>query len=328
MEYRRLGRTGIRVSELCLGAMTFGREADPPTSRAIVDRYLAAGGNFVDTADVYSRGVSEEITGRALGKRRAEVVLATKVRFAMGEGPNDVGASRARIRAGIEGSLRRLGTEWVDLYQIHCWDAHTPLEETLSTLDDIVREGKVRYIGASNYTGWQLAKALGMSAVHQWEPFVCLQPEYSLVSRGAERELLPLCREEGLAVIPWSPLGGGLLTGKYRPGNDAPAGTRAGDDEEGTSVRYRMDERAWTIVDAVGKVAAEIDKTPAQIALNWVLHRRGVTSPIIGVRSVEQLDDDLGATGWELEGGHRRALTIASAERLGYPYEFVMFAND
>jgi aryl-alcohol dehydrogenase-like predicted oxidoreductase len=328
MEYRQLGGTGIHVSELCLGAMTFGREADPPTSRAIVDRFLDAGGNFVDTADVYSRGVSEEITGRALGKRRDDVVLATKVRFAMGDGPNDVGASRGRIRSGIEASLTRLGTEWVDLYQIHCWDARTPLEETLSTLDDLVREGKVRYLGASNYTGWQLAKALGMSARRGWEPFACLQPEYSLVSRGAERELLPLCREEGLGVIPWGPLGGGLLTGKYRPDDSAPEGTRAGDDEEGTHVRYRMDDRAWSIVDAVGKVAAETGKSPAQVALNWVLHRRGVTSPIVGARTVEQLDDNIGATGWELEKDHRRALSIASAERLGYPYEFVSFAND
>jgi aryl-alcohol dehydrogenase-like predicted oxidoreductase len=328
VEYRQLGRTGIRVSELCLGAMTFGREADPPASRAIVDRFLDAGGNFIDTADVYSAGVSEEITGRALGKRRDDTVLATKVRFAMGEGPNDVGASRRRVRAGIEASLRRLGTEWVDLYQIHCWDARTPLEETLSTLDDLVREGKVRYLGASNYTGWQLAKALGLSARHEWEPFACLQPEYSLVSRGAERELLPLCREEGLGVIPWSPLAGGLLTGKYRSDADTPEGTRAAEDEEGTSIRYRMDDRAWAIVDAVGKVAAETGKTPAQIALNWVLHRRGVTSPIIGARTVAQLDDNLGATGWELDDEPRRALTSASAERLGYPYEFVMFAND
>ena len=328
MDYRQLGTTGIRVSELCLGAMTFGREADPPTSRAIVDRFLDAGGNFVDTADVYSQGISEEVTGRALGKRRDDVVLATKVRFSMGDGPNDVGASRRRIRAGIDGSLRRLGTEWVDLYQIHCWDARTPLEETLSTLNDLVREGKVRYIGASNYTGWQLAKALGVSAANGWEPFVCLQPEYSLVSRGADRELLPLCREEGLGVIPWGPLGGGLLTGKYRPEDPAPPDTRAGDDAEGIHIRYRMDDRAWSIIDAVGKVAAEIGKTPAQVALNWVVHRRGVTSPIVGARTVEQLDDNLGAVGWELADEPRRALLVASAERLGYPYEFVSFAND
>ncbi|HEY3097122.1 MAG TPA: aldo/keto reductase, partial [Acidimicrobiia bacterium] len=220
MEYRRLGSTGIRVSELCLGTMTFGKEADEPTSRELVDRFLAAGGNFVDTADVYNDGASEKIVGRALGSRRGNVVLATKVRFPTGPGPDDRGASRRHIRMGIEASLRRLGTEWIDLYQIHCWDASTPIEETVSTLDDLVHEGKIRYAGASNYTAWQLAKSLGLAALRGWQPFVSLQPEYSLITRDIERELLPLCREEGLAVLPWSPLAGGVLTGKYREGEE------------------------------------------------------------------------------------------------------------
>src|SRR5207253_2408346 len=220
VDYRQLGSTGIRVSELCLGTMTFGREADEPTSRKLVDRFLETGGNFVDTADVYAEGESEEITGRALQGRRDDVVLTTKVRFPTGPGVNDVGASRRHIRMGIEASLRRLGTEWIDLYQIHCWDARTPLEETLSTLDDLVHEGKIRYAGASNYTAWQLAKSLGLAAGRGWDGFVSLQPEYSLITRDIERELLPLCREEGLAVLPWSPLAGGVLTWKYREGED------------------------------------------------------------------------------------------------------------
>jgi aryl-alcohol dehydrogenase-like predicted oxidoreductase len=326
MEYRQLGRTGIRVSELCLGAMTFGREADDKASQAMLDRFLDAGGNFIDTADVYSQGLSEEITGRSLGARRHGVVLATKVRFPMGDAVNDVGASRRHIRDGIEASLRRLGTDWVDLYQIHCWDPRTPLEETLSTLDDIVREGKVRYIGASNYTGWQLAKALGLSALHEWEAFASLQPEYSLICRDIERELLPLCGVEGLAVLPWSPLAGGLLTGKYQEGQAPPGDSRGGSDEHGMSITYRMDDRTWRIVNAVVKVAGDTGKSPSQVALNWVLHRHAVTAPIVGARTIEQLDDNLGACGWRLDTEHRRVLGEASMFRKGYPYEFIDYS--
>ncbi|MBV8952221.1 MAG: aldo/keto reductase [Actinobacteria bacterium] len=325
MEVRPLGRTGIRVSLLCLGTMTFGNEADEGTSKAIVDRFLEAGGNFVDTADVYNDGAAEEITGRALGARRAEVVLATKVRFPTGPGPNDVGASRAHIRSGVEASLRRLGTEWIDLYQIHCWDPRTPLEETISTLDDLVHEGKVRYVGASNYTGWQLAKALGLAALHGWEPFVSLQPEYSLITRDIERELVDLCVGEGLAILPWSPLAGGILTGKYRRDEDFPQGTRGGDTDEPITFTYRLDDRAWRVVDAVRKVADDSAKTPSQVALNWVANRHGVTAPIIGARNLAQLEDNLGAVGWRLEADHRRILGEASAFRLGYPYEFIKF---
>ena len=327
MEQRRFGRTGIRVSELCLGTMTFGNEADEATSKAIVDRFLDAGGNFVDTANVYSAGVSEEITGRALGSRRDRVVLATKVRFPMGDGPNDVGLSRRNIRTQVEASLRRLGTEWIDLYQVHCWDPRTPLPETLSTLNDLVHEGKVRYIGASNFAGWHLAKALGLSALHEWEPFVSLQPEYSLITRDIERELLPQCKEEGLAVLPWSPLAGGVLSGKYRKDSDFPAGTRGAETENPITFTYRLDDRAWNIVDAVAKVAAEIGKTPAQVALNWVVNRPGITAPIIGARNLTQLEDNLGAIGWQLEKPQRDTLAWASAFRLGYPYEFIQFAE-
>jgi aryl-alcohol dehydrogenase-like predicted oxidoreductase len=327
VDLRPLGRTGIRVSELCLGAMTFGREADEATSRSMLDRFLDAGGNFVDTADVYSDGVSEQITGRALGAKRATVVLATKVRFPTGPGPNDVGLSRRHVRLGVEASLRRLNTDWIDLYQVHCWDERTPLEETLSTLDDLVREGKVRYVGASNFAAWQLAKSIGVAALRGWEAFASLQPEYSLITRDIERELLPLCRTEQLAVLPWSPLAGGILTGKYRPGADLPAGTRGGDTEEPITFTYRLDDRAWRVVDAVRKVAAATGKTEAQVALNWVVTQPGVTAPIVGARNLTQLDDNLGAVGWTLEQEHRMALSWASAFPRGYPYDFIEYAN-
>ena len=327
MEYRQLGRTGTRVSELCLGTMTFGNEADETTSRQIVDRFVDAGGNFIDTANVYSQGVSEEITGRAIADKRDRIVVATKARFAMGGDTNAVGSSRRNLRAACEASLRRLGTEWIDLYQVHMWDRHTPLEETLSTLDDLVREGKVRYIGASNFAGWHLAKALGISALHEWEPFVCLQPEYSLITRDAERELIPLCQSEGLAVIPWSPLGGGVLTGKYTKGADFPSGTRGGDTENPITFTYRLDDRAWKIVDAVKDAAEKTGKTAAQISLNWVANRRGVTAPIIGARNLDQLEDNLGAVGWRLDDETGKALSWASVFRLGYPYEFIQYAG-
>ncbi len=325
MEYRQLGRSGVRVTELCLGTMTFGREIDEKPSRAILDRYLDAGGNFVDTADVYGGGASEEILGRALGTRRDDIVLATKFRMPLGEDVNSGGASRLHIRDAVEASLRRLRTDRIDLYQIHCWDSRTALEETVSTLDDLVRGGKIHYVGASNFTAWQLATALGIAALHRWEPFVSLQPQYSLVTRDIERELLPLCRTEGLAVLPWSPLGGGLLTGKYRRGEEPPAETRAGDrTPSAVLMRERLKaEHNFAVAEAVGKVAADVGRTPAQVALNWVLTRDGVTAPIIGARTLEQLEDNLGAAGWQLDPEHEHALDEASAIELGYPYDFI-----
>ena len=204
MNYRYLGKTGLKVSEFCLGAMTFGRETSEGISHQILDRFVEVGGNFIDTADVYAQGVSEEILGRWLkGKSRDDFVIATKVRFPMGEGPNDVGLSRKHILAGIEASLRRLDTDYVDLYQVHCWDHTTPLEETLSTLDSLVRGGKARYLGVSNYGGWQLQKAIDLSHYMGWEQFVCLQPLYNLLDRQIELELLPVCQNEGLGAIPF-----------------------------------------------------------------------------------------------------------------------------
>jgi aryl-alcohol dehydrogenase-like predicted oxidoreductase len=327
VELRPLGSTGIRVSELCLGAMTFGREADEATSVKMMDRFLDAGGNFVDTANVYSDGVSEEITGRALAGRREQVVLATKVRFAAGPGPNDVGLSRRHIRLAVEASLRRLDTDWIDLYQVHCWDARTPLEETISVLDDLVHEGKVCYVGASNFTAWQLAKALGLAEGRGLQGFVSLQPEYSLITRDIERELLPLCRAEGLAVLPWSPLAGGVLTGKYEKGQELPQGTRGGDAEEPITFTYKLDDRAWAIVEALRTVAEQTGKTAAQVALNWIVNRPGITAPIIGARNLDQLDDNLGAVGWKLDDEHWKALTWASAFPRGYPYDFIEYAE-
>jgi aryl-alcohol dehydrogenase-like predicted oxidoreductase len=325
MEIRQFGSTGLRVTAACLGAMTFGRETPEDESREILAHYLDAGGNFIDTANVYNRGASEEILGRALEGRRDDLVLATKCRMPMGEDPNDRGASRRVIRDQVEASLRRLRTDWIDLYQIHCWDRDTALEGTLSTLDDLVREGKVRYLGASNYTGWQLATALGLARAHGWEPYVSIQPQYSLVTRDIERELLPLARYAGLAVLPWSPLGGGLLSGKYRPGEAPPENTRATDSTPSSVLmRMRLErERNHQVTQAVHDLAAELGRTMAQVALNWVLHRPAVTAPILGARTVAQIDDNLGAFGWHLDDDALARLEDASAIEMGYPYDFI-----
>ncbi len=325
MEYRRLGRTGLMVSELCLGTMTFGRELDEEGSREIVARFLEAGGNFVDTADVYENGASEEIVGRTIKGVREDVVLATKVRFPMGDGPNDVGLSRKHILVGCEASLRRLGTDYVDLYQVHMWDAATPLEETLSALTDLVRAGKVRYIGVSNFTGWQLVKAVCVSELEGFERFVSLQPQYSLVERNVEREVLPACREEGVGVIPWGPLGGGFLSGKYRRGEELPEDSRiAGvpDEFEEAWVRRNV-ERNWRTLEVVGEISEETGRSYAQISLNWLLRQEGVTAPIIGARRLGQLEDNLGAAGWELSEEQVARLSKASAIEDVYPYRMI-----
>jgi aryl-alcohol dehydrogenase-like predicted oxidoreductase len=325
VEYRRLGKTGLMVSELCLGCMTFGRELDEEGSKEIVERFLGAGGNFIDTADVYAEGLSEEITGRAIKGVREDVVLATKVRFPMGDGPNDVGLSRKHVVAGCEASLRRLDTDHIDLYQVHMWDAATPLEETLSALTDLVRQGKVRYVGVSNFTGWQLMKALCSSELKGFERFVSLQPQYSLVERNIEREVLPVCREEGLGVIPWSPLGGGFLSGKYRRGEMPPQDSRiagATDDMEEAWAR-RATERNWRTLDVIDEISEETGKSYAQISLNWLLRQGDVTAPIIGARRLDQLEDNLQATGWELSAEQVRRLSEASAIEDVYPYRMI-----
>ncbi len=325
MDYRYLGRTGLKVSELCLGAMTFGRESPPEESFQVLDRFAAAGGNFIDTADVYGQGVSETITGRWLkGKRREDWVIATKVRFRTGEGVNDEGLSRKHILASIEGSLKRLNTDYVDLYQVHSWWDKVNLEETLGTLNSLVQSGRVRYLGVSNFRGWQLQKAIDLSRMKGWEPFVCLQPLYNLLDRGIEYELVSICQNEGLGIIPWSPLRGGWLSGKYRRGMSAPpegtrvdAATRQGWSESWDAYD---NEHTWTVLDALFAIAQEAGKTPAQVALQWILRRPGVTAPIVGARNLQQLDDDLGAIGWSLTDEQLNRLNNASAPQKIYPY--------
>jgi aryl-alcohol dehydrogenase-like predicted oxidoreductase len=322
MEYRRLGATGLKVSELCLGAMTFGRETGEDDSRRILDRFLDLGGNFVDTANVYAAGASEEILGRIVSDRRKSLVLATKVRFNakifLGKtiGANEWGLSRGHIMLEVEESLRRLRTDWIDLYQVHSWDFETPIEETMRALDDLVRQGKVRYIGASNFTAWQLMKSLWTSDRHGWTRFDCLQPQYSLICRDIEREILPLCRSEGVGVIPWSPLGGGFLTGKYRSGQKPPEDARlTKQDLWGRLAR----ERNYRVLEAVEQVAKERGRTIAQIALAWVNQQPGVSSVIYGARTPEQNDENLAAIGLRLEKAELDALDKASALEPAYP---------
>ncbi len=329
MEFRNLGKTGLRVSELCLGAMTFGRECAPDLSHQLMDRFAEAGGNFIDTADVYTAGRSEEIVGDWLkGKDREEWVLATKVRFGtMGrDRPNRSGLSRKHIAAEVDASLRRLKTDYIDLYQVHMWDRSAPLAETLSTLNDLVRAGKVRYIGASNYSGGQLQKAIDLAKANGWEPFTCLQALYNLLDRELEWELLPIARDEGLGVLPWSPLRGGWLSGKYHRGMTAPmAGTRieiaASQGWSETWERY-ANEFTWQVIDALTAIGKARGKEPVQVALNWLLRQPGVTAPIIGARSLAQLEGNLGAAGWALSDEEVGRLNAASARPLPYPYDF------
>lgn len=328
MNYRFLGKTGLKVSELCLGTMTFGRESSEEISHQMLDRFVETGGNVIDTANVYGRGVSEEIVGRWLkGKRRDDLIVATKVRWPMGEGPNDVGLSRKHILSAVEASLRRLDTDYIDLYQVHGWDNAAPLEETLSTLDGLVKSGKVRYIGASNYSGWQLQRAIDMSRQMGWEPFVCLQPLYNLLDRSTEWELIPICQNEGLGIITWSPLRGGWLSGRYRRGMTAPLeGTRIKTaEEQGWSEAWSIynDERTWNILDELFAVAEEAGKTPAQVAIGWLLQRPGVTAPIIGARTMKHLEDNLSAIDQPLNDEHMARLNEVSEPQLPYPYNFI-----
>lgn len=328
MNQRYLGRTGLKVSELCLGAMTFGREAKEEVSYQMLDHFVEAGGNFIDTADVYSHGISETLLGKWLkGKNRDDFVIASKVRFSMGDGPNDIGLSRKHIISGVEASLRRLDSDYIDLYQIHAWDPGTPLVETLETLNSLVQSGKVRYIGASNVAGWQLQKAIDISKEMGWEPFSCLQPLYNLLDRSIEWELIPVCLNEGVGIIPWSPLRGGWLSGKYRRDMEGPPqGTRVDQaSKEGWSESWDAynNKHTWEVIDVLLAVAEETGKTPAQVSLNWLLNRPGVTAPIIGVRTMSHLEDNLGATRWTLSEEQMARLTAAGDKPLPYPYEFI-----
>jgi aryl-alcohol dehydrogenase-like predicted oxidoreductase len=326
MEYRYLGSTGLKVSELCLGTMHFGSQTDEPTAHQMLDRFVEAGGTFIDTADVYGAGASEEILGRWLARQpRDNLVIATKAYGAMGPGPNDGGAGRKHLISAVEASLRRLRTDYIDLYQVHVFDDATPMAETLSTLDGLVRAGKVRFLGASNYAGWQLQKSVDLARQHGWEPFTCLQPLYNLLDREAEWDLIPVCQNEGIGIIPWSPLRGGWLAGKYRRGMDAPpagsrADVRAVDGGWPEAWETYANDRTWDVVDAVVEVAEKTGRTPSQVALRWLMQRPGVTAPIIGARTMEQFEDNLAAAGASLADEHMQRLTAVSDRPLPYPY--------
>jgi len=308
--------------------MTFGAEADETTSHAILDRFVAEGGTFIDTADVYTRGASEEIIGSWLAGRGGPdgLTIATKARFPMGDGPADRGAGRDHLRRAVDASLDRLGIEVIDLFQIHAWDPDTPLEETLQALTDLVTAGKIRFAGVSNFTGWQLQRAVLTARYEGWAPIVSLQPKYSLLSRDIELELLPLCLEENLGLLPWSPLGGGWLTGKYTPEERPSGATRLGENPARGIEAYdlRNTDRTWAILAVVRAVAAARDTTMSQVALNWARGRPGVTSVLLGARSVEQLTDNLAALSWELNDNEVAALNEVSAPGIPiYPHGFM-----
>lgn len=322
MEYRLLGKSGLAVSELCLGTMTFGNTTSEEDSIEMIHRFLDRGGNFLDTANVYVKGKSEEIVGKAIKSRRSEVILATKVRFATSDKINDVGLSRKHILEAVEASLRRLQTDYIDLYQVHVWDHATPIDVTLRALDELITSGKVRYIGCSNFLAWQLMKSLCTSDFYKYARFVSLQPQYSLVSREIDREILPLCIEENVAVIPWAPIGSGFLSGKYS-GYEKPAAGRLTGEAAESSWKNRLKESNYRILDEVKKVANENDKTPAQVALNWLLAKKGVTSPIFGARTLEQFEEDMGAIGWRLSAEDWQRLDAASALPEEYPNRFI-----
>ena len=325
MEYRNLGSTGTIVSAQCLGTMTFGSESDEKTAHGQLDLFVERGGNFVDTADVYSGGRSEVIIGRWLATRsgmRDQLVIATKGRFPMGDAPNDAGLSRTHLGRALDASLRRLGVDAIDLYQAHAWDPLTPLEETLGFFDDAVRAGKIRYAGVSNFVAWQLQKAALLAG--DAAPIVTLQPQYNLLVRDIELEIVDVCRNEGIGILPWSPLAGGWLTGKYTRDEPPTGATRLGEDPERGMEAYgprNAQERTWRIIDAIGDVAEGRDVPMSRVALAWVADRPAVTSVILGARTVAQLDDNLDAAGMHLSDKETELLTEASAPLVAdYPY--------
>jgi len=326
MEYRFLGNTGLKVSELALGTQTFGWGADEKTAHSLADIFWENGGNFFDTANIYNAGVSESMLGIWLKKRgdRQSKIIASKVFFPTGKGPNDTGLSRKHIFQSIDESLKRLHTDYIDLYQVHCFDVSTPLEETLDALNDLVHAGKVRYLGASNFTSSQLLKAVMISRMNGWSHFTVLQAEYSLIVRSTEWELLPLCREEGLGFTVWSPLAGGWLTGKYRRNMAPPPDSRVGrKDRWDDQPEQRESELTWRVIDTLIEIEKTCGKNPSQISLNWLRKQPGVTAPILGARTVEQLKENLGCIGWELTQEEINKLNRASNIPLPYPYSFI-----
>lgn len=327
METRFLGRSGLKVSALGFGAGTFGGKGplfsawgntDVTEARRMIDLSLDAGLTFFDTADVYSDGASESILGEALRGRRDRVILSSKTGLRLGEGANDAGTSRLRLLKAVDASLKRLGTDYLDLLQLHAFDAMTPIEETLSTLDDLVRAGKVRYLGVSNFSGWQLMKSLGIADRHGWSRYVANQAYYSLIGRDYEWELMPLGIDQGVGAVVWSPLGWGRLTGKLRRGQPLPATSRLHDTADvGPPVAQ---ERLFRIVDALDIVAEETGKSIPQIAINWLLQRPTVSTVLIGARNEEQLRQNLGAIGWQLSADQIARLDAAGAMEAPYPY--------
>ena len=297
MEFRSFGRTGIKVSSLCLGCMMFGGKTSYEDSAAIIDRALDAGVNFIDTANVYNAGRSEEATGQALKRngKRNDVFLATKVHGRMGAGPNEMNNTRRHIIEQCEASLRRLGTDWIDLYQIHRPQSDMAIDETLRALDDLVRSGKVRYLGASTFAAWQLLESLWVSKEYGLNRFVCEQPPYNLLDRRIERELLPMAQSYGVAIIPWSPLAGGLLSGKYSRNAPPPEDSRYANLDANPMYRRRMNDNIWDVIEGLEEIAAAKNVAISQLSLAWCMQQPGVTRPIIGPRTMEQLEDNLKA---------------------------------
>jgi len=325
MEYRKLGNSGAIVTAYCLGTMTFGKESDEATSFEIMDNFVEAGGNFLDTADVYSDGTSEEIVGRWLkGKKQRDLVIATKGRFPMGDGPNHLGLSRKHLAEALDASLRRLGVEQIDLYQMHAWDALTPLDETLRFLDDSIRNGKIAYYGFSNFLGWHVTKAVWLAKLNHYQPPVTLQPQYNLLVRDIEHEVIPACQDAGMGLLPWSPLGGGWLSGKYKRDQMPTGATRLGENPNRGMEAFESrnaEERTWQVISAVQDVAEARGISMAQVALAWTAQRPAVTSVIIGVRTVEQLRYNLGAASLVLDPAEMEKLDSVSAPRVSdYPY--------
>jgi aryl-alcohol dehydrogenase-like predicted oxidoreductase len=326
MKFNTLGKSGLKVSELCFGTMTFGGtgywkvmgEQTQKDANDLVNMAIEAGINFFDTADVYSTGIAEEMLGKALGARRNDLIVATKVRGKMGPGSNDVGLSRKHIIEGCDASLKRLGTDHIDLYQVHSFDPYTPLEETMRALDDLVSLGKVRYIGCSNFAGWQLMKALAISEKYNLEKFITLQAYYNVIERDLEFELVPLCLDQGLGILPWSPLAGGFLTGKYKSGQTRPTGSRRTDP---TNQFLRFDEeKGYKIVDELEKIATVHNATISQAALNYLLRKPVVNSVIIGARTKEHLNDNLKTIKWEMTVEEVARLDEISKPSRVYPY--------
>jgi aryl-alcohol dehydrogenase-like predicted oxidoreductase len=326
MKHVFLGRSGLRVSELAMGTQTFGWGVDAPAAEQMANTYEEAGGNFFDTSSTYNEGASESILGDWTKKRgnRHAVTIASKVFFPTGPGPNAFGLSRGHILRTAEESLRRLSTDFIDVFQAHCHDRSTPIDETLRAFDDLVRSGKVRYVGASNFAPAQLMKALMLSASRGWMSFCSLQAEYSLLVRSAEWELLPVCREEGVGFLAWSPLAGGWLTGKYGRDRAPSPESRVGRGERWDDLpAQRESEQGWRVIDALIAVARRVGKTPTQVALNYLLGGHDAVIPIFGARTPAQLSENLGASGWELPGEDRETLAEVSATPLPYPYSYI-----